>query len=164
MHAIYSVTSGSHPRPARSVKRSLADKHGVDLGTSLTSHVVSEVDSKLAHGLIRRNVDDARRSERSGQGTNIKMIRLLPEPADSRRNTSLSKLERQTETNGARDTSLVNPLVIGVTGVCILLLVALVIMGVLFRRKLLTQQSHNAPPVETNSRQVTMTQAEGEAV
>ena len=164
MHAIYSVTSGSHPRPARSVERSPADQLALGLGTSLTSHVVSAVDSDLAHRLMRRNVDDARRNQPNGQGTNIKMIRLLPEPADPSRNTSLRMLERQTETNGARDSSLVNPLVIGVTGVCVLLLVAMVIMGVLFRRKLLTQQSHDAPPVETNSRQVTMTQAEGEAV
>ena len=163
MHAIYSVTSGSHPRPARSVKLSTADTDEDDLETPLTSHVVSEVDSNLVHRLHRRSVDDKQIGV-SGQGTNIKMIRLLLEPADSHRNTSSTELEKQTERNGARDTSLVNPLVIAIAGVCVLLLVALVVVGVLFRRKLLTQQSQNAPPVETNSKQVTMTQAEGEAV
>lgn len=141
MHAIYSVTSGSHPRSSRSV-------HEVDLKTSLTSHVVSKVDSKFVRRLYRRDVDDKQQIGVGGQGTNIKMIRLLLEPADSHRNSSSGELEKQTEaeTGGARDTSLVNPLVIGIGGVCVVLLVVLVVMGVLFRRKLLTQQSQNAPP------------------
>ena len=165
MHAIYSVTSGSRPRPGRSVKRSSADKDELDFGTSLTSHGLSELDSKFARRLYRRSADDENQIGVSGQGTNIRMIRLLFEPAESSRNTSSSKgLEQQTESNEARDTSLVNPLVIGIAGVCVLLLVALVVVGVLFRRKLLTQQSQNAPPVETKSREVTMSKTEGEAV
>ena len=158
MHAIYSVTSGSHPRSARSV-------HEVDLKTSLTSHVVSKVDSKFVRRLYRRDVDDKQQIGVGGQGTNIKMIRLLLEPADSHRNSSSRELEKQTEaeTGDARDTSLVNPLVIGIGGVCVVLLVVLVVMGVLFRRKLLTQQPQIAPPV-TNSREVSMTQPEGVAV
>ena len=102
--------------------------------------------------------------ESAGQGTNIKMIRLLSEPANSRRNMSSGALEKRTETNGAHDSSLINPLVIGIAGVCVLLLFALVFVGVLFRRKLLTQQSQNTPPVKTSSKEVTVVRAEGEAV
>lgn len=162
MHAIYSVTSGRHPRPARSVKLSSADKDEGLLETSLTSHIVSEVNFNSPQRLVRRNLDD--NIGVSGQGTNMKIIRLLPEPADTPRNMSSGALEKRTETNEARDSSLINPLVIGIAGVCVLLVFALVIVGVLFRRKLLTQQSQNTPPVKINSKEVTVVLAEGEAV
>lgn len=163
MHAIYSVTSDSRPRPARSVQGSTADMN------EITSHVLSEVDSrsfKLSHRLYRRDVNDAHQIGVHGQGTNIKMIRLLSEPAETRRNASSigSKEIEKAESNGARDTNLVNPLVFGIGGVCLLLLIALVVVGVMFRRRLLTQQSQNSPAVETNSREVAVVQAGGVAV
>ena len=58
MHAIYSVTSGSHPRPARSVKLPSADKDKGLLETSLTSHIVSEVNFNSPQRLFRRSLDD----------------------------------------------------------------------------------------------------------
>lgn len=164
MHAIYSVTSGSRPRPARSVGRSTADKNEV------TSHIVSEVDSrsfKLSHRLYRRDIEDSQQIGVHGQGTNIKMIRLLSQPAEEHRNSSSKQTEEtvelNSESNRARDTNLVNPLVIGIAGVCVLLLIALLIVGVMFRRKLLTQQTQNSPPVETST-SVTLTQGGGVAV
>ena len=163
MHAIYSVTSDSRPRPARSVRGSTADQN------EITSHVLSEVDSRLfelSHRLSRRDFEDTHQIGVHGQGTNIKMIRLLSEPADTRRNASSkgSKEIEKAEQNGARDTNLVNPLVIGIAGICVLLLIALVVVGVMFRRRLLTQQNQNSPVVETNSKEVTVSQAGGVAV
>lgn len=141
MHAIYSVTSGGRPRPARSIGHSTADL------SEVTSHILTEVDSrsfKLSHKLYRRNLEDAQQMGMHGQGTNIKMIRLLSEPAETRQNTSSKNPSteiKETELNRARDTSLVNPLVIGIAGVCLLLLVALVVVAVMLRRKMLTQQT-----------------------
>lgn len=160
MHAIYSVTSDSRPRPARSVRGSTTNESDV------TTHVLSEVDSgsfKLTHRLHRRDIEETHQLGLHGQGTNIKMIRLLSEPAETRRNTSSEEI-KQTASDAARDTTLVNPLVIGIAGVCLLLLIALVVVGVMFRRRLLTQQTRNSPAVETNSKEVTVTQAGGVSV
>lgn len=160
MHAIYSVTSDSRPRPARSVGSSTSDENHV------TSHVLSEVDSrlfKLSHRLYRRDIGDTHEIGLHGQGTNIKMIRLLSEPAETRHNTTSEEIKHMTA-DVPRDTSLVNPLVIGIAGVCLLLLIALVVVGVMFRRRLLTQQTQNSPAVETSSTDVTVTQGGGVSV
>ena len=160
MHAIYSVTSDNRLRPARSIGVSTTDENRV------TSHVLSEVDSrlfKLAHRLYRRNTGDAHEVGLHGQGTNIKMIRLLSEPAEIRHNTTPEEIKQMTS-DAPRDTSLVNPLVIGIAGVCLLLLIALVVVAVMFRRRLLTQQTQGSPAVETSSTEVTMTQSGGVSV
>lgn len=160
MHAIYSVTSDSRPRPARSVGGSTTGESDV------TSHVLSEVDSgsfKLTHRLYRRDTGETHQLGLHGQGTNIKMIRLLSEPAETRRNTSSEEI-KHSASDAAHDTNLVNPLVIGIAGVCLLLLIALVVVGIMFRRRLLSQQTQNSPAVETNSREVTVTQAGGVSV
>ena len=157
MHAIYSVTSDDRPRPARSVGGPNFDENHV------TSHILSEVDSrlfKLSHRLYRRDIGDKHEIGLHGQGTNIKMIRLLSEPAETRHNTTSEEIKQMTS-DTPRDTSLVNPLVIGIAGVCLLLLIALVVVAVMFRRRLLTQQTQNSPAVETSAKEVTVTQAEG---
>lgn len=159
MHAIYSVSPRSRSRSSRSVK--LRNSETMSESSSV-SHVVSEVDSNRVSRIHRRDADGKDFVGATGQGTNIKMIRLLLEPeADTHhQNTSLGKEDKQMETK----TSLVNPLVIGIAGVCVVLLVALVIMGVLFRRKLMTEQSQNAAPVKTNPKKVTLAQSGGVAV
>ena len=166
MHAIYSVTSGVSSRPARSIGHSTADRNEV------TSHILSEVNSrsfKLSHRLYRRDLGDNRQIGDHGQGANIKMIRLISEPTETEttRNTSSAdspKEVKETELNRAHDTSLVNPLVIGIAVVCLLLLVALVVVAVFFRRKLLTQQTQNSSAVESRSEEVTIMRRRGVAV
>ena len=166
MHAIYSVTSGVNSRPARSIGRSTADRNEV------TSHILSEVNSrsfKLSHRLYRRDLGDNRQIGDHGQGANIKMIRLISEPTETEtaRNTSSAdppKEVKETELNRAHDTSLVNPLVIGIAVVCLLLLVALVVVAVFFRRKLLTQQTQNSSAVESRLEEVTIMRRRGVAV
>lgn len=162
MHAIYSVSPRSRSRSSRSVKMRSSQMGETISESSSVSHVVSEVDSNRVSRIHRRNADGKDFVGATGQGTNIKMIRLLLEPeADTHhQNTSLGKEDKQMETK----TSLVNPLVIGIAGVCVVLLVALVILGVLFRRKLLTEQSQNAAPVKTNPKEVTLAQSGGVAV
>ena len=160
MHAIYSVTSDSRPRSARSVGGSSSDENHV------TSHILSEVDSrlfKLSHRLYRRDSGDTHGIGLHGQGTNIKMIRLLSEPAEIRHNTPSEEI-KQAPSDAPQDTSLVNPLVIGIAGVCLLLLIALVVVGVMFRRRLLIHQTQNSPTVETSSTEVTVTQGGGVSV
>jgi len=160
MHAIYSVTSDNRPRPARSVGSSTTDENHV------TSHILSEVDSrlfKLSHRLYRRDIGDTHEIGLHGQGTNIKMIHLLSEPAETRHNATSEEIKQMTS-DTPRDTSLVNPLVIGIAGVCLLLLIALVVVAVMFRRRLLTQQTQNSPAVKTSATEVTATQAEGVSV
>lgn len=166
MHAIYSVTSRSNSRPARSISRSSADRNEV------TSHILSKIDSrsfKLSNRLHRRDLAANQQIGVHGQGANIKMIRLISEPTETERarntsSTEPSKEVREAELNRAHDTSLVNPLVIGIAGVCLLLLVTLVVVAVLFRRKLLTQQTQNSSAVESRSEEVTATQTRGVAV
>ena len=160
MHAIYSVTSDSRPRSARSFGDSSTDESHV------TSHVLSEVDSrlfKLSHRLYRRDTGDTNEIGLHGQGTNIKMIRLLSEPAEIHHNASSEEI-KQVTSDAPREASLVNPLVIGIAGVCLLLLIALVVVGVVFRRRLLAHQAQNSPAVKTSSTEVTGTPGGGVSV
>ena len=156
MHAIYFVTSGSRSRRALSVEQEVHSK------TSFFSYVLSELDDSLVHRLFRRDAASKRQIGVSGQGTNIKMIRLLLDPGDVKPNSPPKQLEKQTETKKSQDSSLVNPLVIGIAAVCVVLLVALVVVGILFRRKLLTQQSLSASTVK-NSKEESVAQGGGVA-
>lgn len=158
MHAIYSVTSGSRSRRALSVEQEVHSK------TSFSSHVLSELDNSLVHRLFRRDAAGKRQIGVSGQGTNIKMIRLLLDPEEVQPDLPSKQIEKQTGTiKESQDSSLVNPLVIGIAAVCVVLLVALVVVGILFRRKMLTQQSLSASTVK-NSKEESVAQGGGVAV
>ena len=157
MHAIYSVTSGSRSGRAVSVEQEIHSK------TSFSSHVLSELDNSLVHRLFRRDAAGKRQIGVSGQGTNIKMIRLLLDPEEVQPDLPSKQIEKQTDTKESQDSSLVNPLLIGIAAVCVVLLVALVVVGILFRGKLLTQQSLSAPTVK-NSKEESVAQGGGVAV
>ena len=91
------------------------------------------------------------------------MIRLLSEPAEIHHNASSEEI-KQVTSDAPREANLVNPLVIGIAGVCLLLLIALVVVGVVFRRRLLAHQAQNSPAVKTSSTEVTVTPGGGVSV
>ena len=156
MHAIYSISPGSRRRPTRSNR----------IFSPETSHVFSQLDDGTfhtdPHKLSRRDLEDIQQIGLNGKATNIKIIRLLREEESAQNETSSHELEPKMPT--ARDQSLINPLVIGIAGICVVLLIALVVVAVALRRRLSAQQSQNSTPVEANVQGVNVAQTRGVAV
>ena len=183
MHAVYSVTprkKTSNQRPTREVNEGNSGFHNNEpMKETILIHQFTEstlrkpgelsnvrIGNRIyehAHSLHRREAENIRDIGNNGKGTNIKMIRLIREsPDDSAKIPSGEQTQQlDAESTSAHGQGLVNPLVIGIAVVCGILFVALVVVAVVLRRKLLSQ-----PPrtVEMNTQEVAVAQSEGTRV
>ena len=156
MHAVYSVTS----KKKTTSQRSPRDTREPEADSRQT--VIYELAKSAKKHVSRRDADTIEEIGNNGKGTNLKMIRLISEPADpSAKDMPTQLLREDAGSSGAHAQGLVNPLVIGIAVVCGVLLVALVVVGVALKRKLRTPPPQVA---EANKQEVAIATSEGTRV
>ena len=181
MHAVYSVSTGpgtrNHSRKPRTKREALQEVPD----TRLFHHIVKKSNFAFkrgnapeygtigqrsllslahAHHLSRRALDEAQGIGLNGKGTNLRMIRLIynSESFELGTDTNLAPSAIPRDTN-FKDSGLVNPLVIGISALCVILVGALVVVGVMYRRK-----SQRQLPVEASATGVSTTDCDGTPV
>ena len=166
MHAVYSVSSD----PRKTKRKPRDTRRIIDGFTAKGSyHLVSHLsDSKQlltgqqlsSKGMRMRRDNEELRTLDDDIGTNMKMIRLIYESRDNTIDVRLQEREENSYVTSKSESSLVNPLVIGIGVFCGVLLVALVVVWILYKRKVRQEQ----PPVQVTAQAVSSPNVQGTVV
>ena len=162
MHAVYSITSSrgdqSKTRKRRRTINTAAEASDVKFFHFLLKQSRAEFNQEYTktgqqslhhdrhtHHLSRRSQGKPYGIGVNGKGTNMRMIRLIyysdsSELSVDQNPTHVTKQYRQDQTQ----VELINPLVIGMSAVCVILVAALVVVGVMYRRKSNNSQRQKA--------------------
>jgi len=155
MHAVYSVSAAPSKTGNRTRRRRENSKNPSD--TKVFHHIIERsaslskaakliesamltgkrpVDSVHGHHLARRDQDEVEDIGLNGKGTNMRMIRLIynSESFEPRADDTSVPPMKSSDTD-LSEQELLNPLVIGIAVVCVILVIALVVVGVMYRRK-----------------------------
>lgn len=133
MHAVYSVSSD--PRRLKRIPRTADDKVTSKTTYHYINHLsVSNQRSSLENMRTRRDKQEPH-SLGDGKGTNIKMIQLIYDSFDRRDQFDEFEKTEKNNVSNKNDSSLVNPLVIGIGAFCGVLLIALIVVWILYKRK-----------------------------